>query len=196
MPWLITKPEKEDAAREVFDDTAINITTEGHKHLGAALGLRSYLEEYVGEKVEDWVNQVTKLAEFTISQPQASYAAFTFGLRPRWTYFLRTLPDIADLLEPLERAITNALIPAITVRTITEAERELLALPVSMGGLGVIDPARASPTEYEASVSVTDPLVRQIVEQVHQSPDESEIRTLQLSARKEKDESIDEFQSK
>ena len=67
--------------------------TEGHKHLGAALGSRSYFEEYVGEKVEDWVSHVVKLAEFAVSQPQASYAAFTFGLRHRWTYFLRTLPD-------------------------------------------------------------------------------------------------------
>ena len=89
---LITKPEKEHAAMEVFDDTVINITTEGHKHPGAALGLRSYLEEYMGENVGDWVNQVTKLAEFAISQPQASYAAFTFGLQHRWTYFSRTLP--------------------------------------------------------------------------------------------------------
>ena len=105
---------------------------------------------------------------------------------------MRTLPDIADLLEPLERAITDALIPAITDGAITEAERELLALPVRMVGLGVIDPARASPTEYEASVSVTGPLVRQIVEQVHHSPDESEISTLQLSARKERDECMAE----
>ena len=57
-----------------------------------------------------------------------------------------------------------------------------------MGGLGLIVPAR----ECEASVSVTGPLVRQIVEQVHQSPDASEIRTLQLSACKEKDECLDE----
>ena len=100
--WLITKTEKEEEARAVFGATAINITMEGYKHLGAALGSRSYFEEYVGEKVEDWVGKVIKLAEFAVSQPQASYAAFTFGLRHRWTYFLRTLPDIADLLEPLE----------------------------------------------------------------------------------------------
>ena len=82
--WFISKPGKENAAMKVFGDTAINITTEGHKHLGAALRSRSNLEEYVGEKVEDWVNQATKLAEFAISKPQTSYAAFTFGplLRP------------------------------------------------------------------------------------------------------------------
>ena len=38
----------------------------------------------------------TALAEFATSQPQASYAAFTFGLRHRWTYFMRTLPDIEE----------------------------------------------------------------------------------------------------
>ena len=71
---------------------------EGHKHLGAALGSRSYFEEYVGEKVEDWVSQVIKLVEF--AESQASYAAFTLGLRHKWTYFLKTLHNITDLLEP------------------------------------------------------------------------------------------------
>ena len=190
--WLIIKPDKEHAAMQVFGDTTINITSEGHKHLGAALGSRSFLEGYVGEKVEDWVNQVTKLVDFALSQPQASYAAFTFGLRHRWTYFLRTLPDITDLLEPLERAISEVLIPAITSHATTETERELLALPVRLGGLGLIDPVRASRKEYEASDRVTSPLVRQIVEQVHQTPDVSEVKTLQISARKEKDECMDE----
>ena len=82
-------------------------------------------------------------------------------------------PDITDLLEPLERALTEVLIPAITDHAIHEAKRELLALLVRMGGLGVIDRARASPKEYEASVRVTGPLVRQIVEQVHQTADAS-----------------------
>ena len=98
--WLIIKPEREQAARVVSRDTTINVTTEGHKHLGAALGSRSFLEEYVGEKVDEWVNEVTKPADFAISQPQACYASFTVGLRHRWTYFLRKLPDIAELLEP------------------------------------------------------------------------------------------------
>ena len=61
-----------------------------------------------------------------------------------------------------------------------------------MGWLGLIDQVRASPKEYEASVRVTGPLVRQIVEHVHQTLDASDIRTLQISARKEKDECMDE----
>ena len=107
LAWLVTKPEKENEAMDVFGDTAIKISTQGQKHVGAVLGSRPYLEEYMRGKVEDWVEQVAKLAEFAAANPQASYAAFTIRLKHRWTYYLRTLPDIEDLLEPLERAIGN-----------------------------------------------------------------------------------------
>ncbi|CAB4039975.1 Hypothetical predicted protein, partial [Paramuricea clavata] len=117
----------------------ILLTTRGQKHLGAALGSMAFLEEYLNGKVEDWVSQIVKLAEFAASHPQACYAVFSFGLRHRWTYFLRTLPDIEDLLEPLERAIANVLIPSITDHHCTKSERHLLALPVRMGGLGLIN---------------------------------------------------------
>ena len=69
----------------MFARTGINITNEGRKQLGASLGSWSYLGQYVGDKVADRVGEVTRLAEFARSQPQASYAAFTFGLRHRWT---------------------------------------------------------------------------------------------------------------
>ena len=74
----------------MFKDTVVNVTVEGQKHLGAVIGSREYLEEYVSEKVTNGVSEVTKLAEFAHSQPQACYAAYTFGLKHRWTYFLRT----------------------------------------------------------------------------------------------------------
>ena len=111
--WLITKPEKEEIIREIFKETEINITTEGKRHLGAVVGSRSYLNEYVNEKVEEWVKEIINLADCATTQPQASYAVYTFGLNHRWTYFLRTLPDIQDLLQPLEEAITKFLLPAL-----------------------------------------------------------------------------------
>ena len=146
----------------------------------------------------NWTNGSMKLLnlqlDFAISQPQACYAAFTFGLRHRWTYFLRTLPDIAELLEPLERAINEVLIPAVTDHTVTKVERDLLGLPVRMGGLGFTDPVVTSSSEYEASIKVTNPLVRRIVQQEHLPPDASEIQTQQLimSTRKQKDDCLSE----
>ena len=54
-------------------------------HRGAAIGFRGYLEEYVSEKVSNWVNEVATLAKF--AQSQACYAASTFGLKHQWTFF-------------------------------------------------------------------------------------------------------------
>ena len=80
---MLKNAGKEDATREVFSDTVINISTQGQKHLGAVLDSIIYLEEYVSGKVEGWVDQVVKLAEFAATYPQASYEAFTFGLKHR-----------------------------------------------------------------------------------------------------------------
>ena len=51
-----------------------------------------------------------------------------------------TLCDIEELLEPLERAIGDALIRSITGHKCTTSERELLALPVRKGELGLENP--------------------------------------------------------
>ena len=70
--------------------------------------------------------QVVQLAEFAKSQPQASYAAFIFGLQHTRTYFQKTLPDVDELLEPLERAVADSLIPSITNHNCSNEKRNLL----------------------------------------------------------------------
>ena len=67
--------------------------------------------------------------------------------------------------------------PAITEHVTTQQERDLLELTVRLGGLGLVNPARTASQEYEASVKFTGPLVRQIVKQAHEPPDETEIKT-------------------
>jgi len=52
----VVKPENLKEANDVFAGTGINIITEGRKHLGAALGERLRLEEYVGSKVKEWTS--------------------------------------------------------------------------------------------------------------------------------------------
>ena len=150
------------------------------------IGSREYLEEYVSEKVTNWVSEISKLAEFALSQPQACYAAYTFGLKHRWTYFLRTLPDIQELLEHLENAISKVLIPAITEHRCTRLDRDILALPVRLGGLGMTNPCLDANLEQSSRVKVTIPLVQQIVAQSHQMPDDSLVKPLQQANRSER----------
>ena len=85
----------------MFKDSAVNVTVQGQKHLNAVISSREYLEEYVGEKVTNWVGEVTKLAEFALSQPQACYAAYTFGMIHHWT-----LPD-DSLVKPLQQTVRS-----------------------------------------------------------------------------------------
>ena len=68
----------------------------------------------VVEKVKGWSADVIQLAKIPQSQSHAAYSAFTKGLSSRWIYVLHTIPDIPELLQPLEDAIRLVLIPALT----------------------------------------------------------------------------------
>ena len=156
---LVVKAEHAERARELFAGTGINITTEGKRHLGAAVGSRSYTEEYVAGKVRKWSEEIKQLANVAQTQPHAAYCAYTHGLSSRWSFLSRTIPDISDLLLPLEEAIQQHLIPALTGRPpCSMEERDLLALPVRLGGMGIINPVSSSQRVFEASVRLTSPL--------------------------------------
>ena len=105
--WLIVKETCVDHASTLFQNAGINITVDGKRHLGAALGSRQFVEEYVQKKVDGWVKDIERLSFFALSHPRAAYAAFTHGLSNKWTYLARTVPDIADLFRPLEEAIRH-----------------------------------------------------------------------------------------
>ena len=63
------------------------------------------------------------------------YAAHTHGFISKWNYLLRTIPDISDLLQPLEDAIRLRFLPALTGKTgFCNWERDLLELPARLGG--------------------------------------------------------------
>ena len=80
---LIVKPEHLQAAENLFSNTGIKITVQGHKHLGSPNGTRAFVEEFVRSKVDGWVTEIEKLSEIAAFQPQAAYAAFTHGLTSR-----------------------------------------------------------------------------------------------------------------
>ena len=54
---------------ELFADSGVQITVEGRRHLGAALGTESFTESYVKGKVQEWVEEVTRLTKIATSQP-------------------------------------------------------------------------------------------------------------------------------
>ena len=79
---------------------------------------------------------------------------------------MRTIPRISDLLMPLDEVINTPFIPALTGRrSVSDLERQLLALPTRLGGLGTAIPSKIAPFEHSSSIKVTAPLVALIVQQ-------------------------------
>ena len=75
------KPKYKELALEAFEGTGVKITTEGERHIGAVIGIETFKELYVKEKLEKWVRDVEGLAEIAEDKPQVVYALFTKAVR-------------------------------------------------------------------------------------------------------------------
>ena len=164
--WLITKQGQFNLATDIFAGSGVNVTPEGRPYLGAAIGTREYVEDYVSSKVNEWLSCVSTLSDIAKSQPQAAFAALTHGLQNKWTYLSRVIPDINHLLLPLDDALRTNLMPAVTGRPAPNGlECELFALPARHGGLGIRVPSRAAERELLSSRKITSTLSDHILTQ-------------------------------
>ena len=66
-------------------------------------------------------------------------------------------------MDPLERAISDALIPSMVDPKCTKLERDILSLSVRRGGRGFFNPTQSANAEFQASVNVTAPLSERIM---------------------------------
>ena len=126
--------------------------------MGAVIGSPEFKNEYVAGKIEKWIEDIETLAEIAKDEPQAAYSSYTKAISHRWTYVQRTIPDIGDLFEPLEKCIREKFIPAIIGRHISDTERKILLLPVRFGGIGIPNPVLTADHEFSASVDITSSL--------------------------------------
>ena len=139
----------EDEAALVFDGTQIIISKEGKKYLGSSIGTQAFIKSYVQQKVTTWVEELERLSSIAITQPHATFAAVIHGLTSRWMYLPRTTPNIYVLIKPLEETIIKVFLPNLTGQNpFNDIERDLLALPARLGGLGIFDPCKKSVLQY------------------------------------------------
>lgn len=162
--YLLTKPDRLEEAAHTFAGTGVQITSEGRRYLGGALGSGPFQLESLAATVTNWSAEVRRLAQFATVQPHAAFAAFTHGLIGRWTYAIRVNPVASDdRLQALEGVISQVLIPALTGQPApSTATRRLLALPARLGGLGIVNPAALPDRQQPASLAVCQPLVQLI----------------------------------
>ena len=105
------------------------------------------------------------MSRFAIEDPQAAYIAYTKGMSSRWTFVQRTVCNTSKLFQPLEDVIRQVLLPAIVGRAISDSERNIIALPMRYGGLGIQNPVEIADREYFTSKKITEKLTDHIYAQ-------------------------------
>ena len=104
--------------KRLFSGMGVQITTEGKRLLGAAIGNNDFEKKFTKTIISPLVQQVSRLAEVAQTQPQAPHAAITHGLIGKWTFLTRTSSSsIVKHLQSLEDAIRLRLIPSLTGRS-------------------------------------------------------------------------------
>ena len=87
--WLIIKIDYfAKISKTVFDDS-VNVTTEGKRHLGAAIGSENYKRVYCNE------------------------IAFTKGFRSKFTYIMRTIENVEQSINPAKDNLFEIFIPTL-----------------------------------------------------------------------------------
>ena len=105
------------------------------------------------------------LSKIAQSEPQSAYAAFVSGFRHKLTYYMRTIPRLGTLLQPVDNVINQHFLPTITEgQYCSQEERKRLSLPARYGGLGISIFSEAPPKKYEYSKQFAINIQTQTVE--------------------------------
>ena len=88
------------------------------------------------------------------------------GYVHKFTYFMRTIPDIKNLLYPLDAAIDGLIKTIFEDHDFNTTERKLWSLPVRLGGLGIPIPSEMSDHQYANSRLINEKLSSKVRAQV------------------------------
>ena len=103
--WLIVGENSKERAQTIFDNTKIKITTDGQRHLGAVIGTANFKQNYMKEKINQWIQELHILGKIAWYEPQAAYSCFITGFKHKPTFFMRTIPNIDKELKQLDDVV-------------------------------------------------------------------------------------------
>ena len=125
-----------------------------------------YRKEYIHEKIEVWVRELTLFSEIAAFAPQEAYTCFTSGYKHKLNFCMRTIPGISEDLKQLDEVVSTKFIPAVTggIQP-NNVERNLFSLPPSQGGLGIPIFSELADREFTNSALLTEQLQKNILSQ-------------------------------
>jgi hypothetical protein len=162
---LVVKHSFKEDADLIFSGTGIKLS-EGARDLGGVIGSEDFSTHFVSKKVSSFCEEMELLSHFAVSSPHAAHAAFVHGLRHRWLFLQRTIPNISYLFQPLEDIIREKFIPALLGgQLVSEAERLMLSLPGRYGGLALDNPTNTCANNHSFSCKLSKQLTEQLTTQ-------------------------------
>ena len=141
-----------------------------------------------------WVESVKELATIAQNEPHFAYSCFVKGLLHKWTFLQHTIPEVLTHIQPLEDTIRFTLLPALLGKSVSDIERDIIALPAKLGGLGIYNPTKTSDREYKCSREITEQLVDLIKDQQPSTDaiNKAEIHKIKLNLKNEKNKILKE----
>ena len=61
-------------------------------YVGGVIGSEAFEQQFLQQKMQDWISNVKKLSIIAESQPHVAYSAYCHGLSFRWNYFFEFVP--------------------------------------------------------------------------------------------------------
>ena len=99
------------------------------------IGSKQFNKNYISSLISLWREVITELSLIA-----KAHSAFTSGYKQKFTFFIRTIENIENVLLPLDKVIRQKLITTLFNDFPTEELRSLIALPCKLGGMSIVNP--------------------------------------------------------
>ena len=101
--FIADNPEEKEAAKRDFEQAGINLNyKDDRSYLGACLGTREELEEWVRTKVVTWAHVIRILDKIAKRYPQSEYSGLGISLHLEWQYMQSAFLGLGSMIVPIE----------------------------------------------------------------------------------------------
>ena len=107
--WLIVKEDKLEEAKRMFKDTGIKITSDGMRHLGAAIGSKDFKDSYVQQKIQEWIDSVERLAKITVNGDTSGLFSLHQTITKQVDFYGENCPELSE--SPLKMLCAKSSFP-------------------------------------------------------------------------------------
>ncbi|KAI0983384.1 hypothetical protein GJ496_011672 [Pomphorhynchus laevis] len=151
---LLVHGENRIHAKELFANSVLKITTEGLKVLGSAIGQEQFVNDFVINRIDEWISTLSNLEQVAKEHPHVAFIVLTKSLQFRWTFVQRTTCSEDACYDRVSSFIFDRLVPTMIGVDSQLASKYLLSLLLCCGGLGIVDLVAFVSKQYEWSLSI------------------------------------------